>query len=110
MYKSPIDLTISAIQMGIVKNQEEQIMRAIQNVGVNVDKKELIKALNYDRQQYEKGYCDGAREFAERLLETIHEHHYLLSNHCNSRDYGMFTIGIEQAVNETKKEMAGDTE
>lgn len=55
MYKSPIELFVSNIQT----QQEEGVLRAIQNVGVNVDKDELIKCLQYDRHQYEKGYFDG---------------------------------------------------
>lgn len=57
MYKSPIELIFGGLQTQI----EGGVMRAMQNVGVNVDKDELIKALAYDRQQYEKGYADGAR-------------------------------------------------
>lgn len=45
------------------------------------------------------------KEFAEIFLKKVHDNHYMLSDQINSKDYGMFTIGIEQAVNETKKEM-----
>lgn len=31
-------------------------------IGFNIDKEELIKALAYDRNQYEKGYQDGKAE------------------------------------------------
>lgn len=48
------------------------------------------------------------REFIERFLKKVHKHHYVLSDKNNSTDYGMFTIGIEQAINEVKKEMVGD--
>lgn len=53
---------------------------------------------------------EAVKEFAERFLKKIHENHYLLSDKHNSTDNGMFTIGIEQAVNETKIEMVGDSE
>lgn len=48
------------------------------------------------------------KEFAERFLKIVHDNHYLLVDRINSKDYGMFTIGIEQAVDETKKEMVGE--
>ena len=38
---------------------EGEVMKAVQKVGVTVDKEELLKALKYDREQYEKGYRDG---------------------------------------------------
>lgn len=50
---------------------------------------------------------EAYKEFAERFLKKIHGNHYLLSDQVNSKNYGMFTVGIEQAVNETKEEMAG---
>ena len=56
---------------------------------------------------YGEGYFDAVNAFAEKFLKKVHDKHYLLSDRINSKDYGMFTIGIEQAVNETKEEMAG---
>ncbi len=41
---------------------EGEILKAVQNVGVNVDKDELLKALQYDRNQYQKGYADRDSE------------------------------------------------
>ncbi|MBQ7975952.1 MAG: hypothetical protein IJ300_09740 [Clostridia bacterium] len=70
MYKSPIDVITSQVDNAIMqmkKQQEDYIFQAISNVGVNVDKDELIRALQYDRGQYEKGYRDGVRAVAERF-------------------------------------------
>lgn len=74
MYESPIELIISDMQHKVRQEQDKQIYEAVQRVDVNVNKEELIKALNYDRQQYEKGYADGIKEFAElckKCLPTI---------------------------------------
>ena len=57
-YKSPIDLMVSQMNVSI----ENEIYKAVQNVGVNVDKDELMKALAYDRDQYRKGYSDRDSE------------------------------------------------
>lgn len=38
---------------------------------------------------------------ADALMNLIREHSYPLTAHFNSTDYGMFTIGIQQAVDET---------
>lgn len=37
---------------------------------------------------------------ADELMKTIKAHHYLLKTHLNSTDYGMFTLGIQHAVDE----------
>lgn len=37
---------------------------------------------------------------ADALKETVHRQHYRLSNAINTTDHGMFTIGIDQAIDE----------
>lgn len=54
-YESPITQIVSDMQMGY----ENGVLKAVQNVGFNVNKEELTKALLYDREQYQKGYVDG---------------------------------------------------
>lgn len=53
-YESPVKLIASQFETKI----ENDVMSVIQNYDIQVDKNELIKALNYDRQQYEKGVAD----------------------------------------------------
>lgn len=57
-YKSPIEVIMSDIHMKV----EGEIYKAVQRAGVDVDKEELIKALRYDRGQYQKGYSDRDAE------------------------------------------------
>lgn len=59
MYKSPIELLVTDIQNQIMKQQDEEIYQAVLHYIPHVDKDELIRALQYDREQYEKGYADG---------------------------------------------------
>ena len=53
-YLSPIELVMGQMNTSL----EGAICTAIQNVGVIVDRDELVKALRYDRNQYQKGYKD----------------------------------------------------
>lgn len=66
MYKSPIQIIQDQLRIEV----ENEAYKAVQNYGINVDKKELLKALTYDREQYSKGYKDGVKEFAKLLKET----------------------------------------
>lgn len=63
MYNSPINIIMSEMEAKI----EGDIYKAIQNYNIHVDKKELLKALEYDRDQYNKGYKDG---YNRALLEV----------------------------------------
>lgn len=58
-YKSPIGIAVTQMRIEQEKKLEGDIFRAIQEVGITVDKEQLIKALRYDRHQYNKGYNDG---------------------------------------------------
>lgn len=62
MYESPLNIIYGEIQTKIIEERENQAIQALQNYGISVDKEELIKALMYDRQQYEKGYADAKAE------------------------------------------------
>lgn len=55
MYKSPVEFITKKMNAQI----EDCIFEAIQEVVANIDKEELIRALQYDRDQYEQGYRDG---------------------------------------------------
>lgn len=64
VYESPIvvdDLMDIGSEMisEINKNVEDSVVKSVHKIGINVDKEELIRALSYDRKQYEKGYECG---------------------------------------------------
>lgn len=59
MYKSPIEVCVTEMQHKFEERIEGDIIKVIHNYGISIDKEELIKALDYDRQQYEAGYRDG---------------------------------------------------
>lgn len=69
MYESPIRLLVQQLETNIREQQDKQIFEAIQKFGVDVDRDELIKALAYDRDQYDKGYADG-RADAQRWISV----------------------------------------
>lgn len=55
MYEYPIKIITGKMQTQI----DGDIYRTVQNVGINVDRTELLKALEYDRGQYENGWEEG---------------------------------------------------
>ncbi len=59
-YKSPITV-YSDFENQILQEQENQIMCKIRTF-VDVDKDELIKMVNYDRNQYKEGYKAGIQK------------------------------------------------
>lgn len=67
MYKSPIEIITEQIRV----EQEDGVMRAVLRAGFNVDKPELQRALQYDREQYEKGFQEGK---ASAMLGINREH------------------------------------
>ena len=50
MYESPINIIISEL----CNKLESDCVKSVKRYGFDVDKEELAKALNYDRNQYEK--------------------------------------------------------
>ena len=76
MWESPINV----IQSELMMRYEDGVMKAVRNVGFDVSKEELVKALQYDREQYDKGYKDAIEEFAEQIVKRIEEEIALLKH------------------------------
>lgn len=88
MYKCPIDI----ITLPVASQFDGEILKVVHEIGINVDHDELVKALQYDRNQYDKGYADGIKDFAERVKES----------------YGGFDLPF--VINEILSEMKGSAD
>ena len=67
MYESPITYSIKEIYDKQMVEREKFILTTVsEKIGVEVNREELIKALNYDRNQYAKGYTDAKAEYAPK--------------------------------------------
>lgn len=58
-YESPITRIAEESIKRVIESEEGYLIECVRNVGFNIDKEELQKALLYDRGQYEKGYSKG---------------------------------------------------
>ena len=83
-YESPIEIISQQIDDMINKVAEERENKIVANIceqiHVNVDKEELLKALAYDRNQYNKGYDDARRIFSASVPLYDAVHTYLLTH------------------------------
>ena len=73
MYASPIEKIYGELETQMIQEDENMVMKAVRKVGVNVDKEELIKALQYDRKQYTKGYSDGKSDILDKIRAEIEQ-------------------------------------
>lgn len=89
-WKSPIDLQMfeESFATKILEDQTGCVVKTCVKMGVNVDKEELLKALAYDRHQYEKGYADGRRARDSEIVRCFEcKYHYkdgdnVVTSHC----------------------------
>ena len=68
-YESPIKVLCSEL----TTNFENGVYSAVQKIVPEVDKDELIRALNYDRNQYDRGYRAGYNDALIVLADYIQE-------------------------------------
>lgn len=84
-YESPIEMIMGQMHMEV----EGKICKAVQDIGVNVDREELLKALRYDRGQYGKGYADRDAEIVrcrDCIYRTECEHLRYQQTKCDVTD------------------------
>lgn len=91
MYQSSIELILKHIV------EDNLYHRLVYHYGFDVDKDELVKALQYDRDQYNKGYQDGVRNFAQYLKTQ--------SFLCDANDWYSFrAIDVENDLDDMVEE------
>ena len=92
-YQSPIEVFQTQMQSQI----EGEIYKAVMKVGINVDKDELLKALQFDRDQYQKGYTDRDSEIV-RCKDCKHRTRRICENiefwECNHLRYEIAKCGV----------------
>lgn len=86
MYKSPIELFMTEIRDQILKQHDEEVYKAVLRYVPNVDKKELIRALNYDRNQYNQGYDDGRKDAIANIVHCKECRYYKQNPHNRKED------------------------
>lgn len=74
-WQSPIRIDYDGTEFQKLKRyedeQETEVYKAVIRYGINVEKDELIRALKYDRQQYEAGFADGRKSVKIETAEEI---------------------------------------
>ena len=81
---------------------EGEVYKAVQRVGVTVDKEELLKALQHDRGQYKRGYEDGYANAIEEFAEAL-KYRCELSYISSGMNYV-----IPREIDEIAKELKGE--
>ena len=70
-YISPILLAIKRQTEQFNEDVEKSVLKAVYQIGVEVDKEELIRALKYDRNQYDVGYLAGKEDAVKEIFDKL---------------------------------------
>lgn len=84
MYESPIKI----IQRDVEAQLVGDVLHITREAGVVVDKEELLRALRYDREQYEKGWDDAMRSIVrcEECVKAVRHEVFPWSRRCKVED------------------------
>lgn len=93
-YESPITLIQKEVSDAYGCWVEDNVFKMISSLDIKVDRDELIKALKYDRQQYERGYNVASLEFQNKALDAMSKVSLAV---CNS-DNPQYKKAMEDAL------------
>lgn len=80
MYESPIKVFQGNLEMQF----DGEILKAVQRADITADRDELIRALRYDREQYQKGFDDARKGVVPVVRCEDCKYHYDCGVHfCN---------------------------
>ena len=66
-YQSPVEI----VSQNIREKFEGDVMQIIHSYDIHVAKDELVKALQYDRDQYKKGFADGSKLRMDKIKAEV---------------------------------------
>lgn len=74
IYDCPISEQIGELKMMMANEHDRTVLKAVQQIGIEIDQESLIQAIGSDRKRYEeaykKGYAD-CEEHYKKLLSQI---------------------------------------
>ena len=73
IYDCPISEQIGELKMMMADEHDKTVLKAVQQIGIEIDQESLIQAINSDRKRYEeaykKGYADCEEHYKKLLLQ-----------------------------------------
>ena len=73
IYDSPIFEQIGELKMMMAEEHDKTILKAVQQIGIEIDQQSLVEAIGNDRKWYEEAYRKGYLDCEERYKELITE-------------------------------------
>ena len=98
MYRSPIDIITTPPTFDF----DGEVFKAVQKVGINVDRDELLKALDYDREQYDKGYRNGLADAMNGSVYIVTQGEY--SDYHIVKIFNSFKAAADYCANASPSE------
>jgi len=78
IYDCPISEQIGQLKTMMANEHDKMIIKAVQQVGIEIDQESLVQAINSDRKRYEEAYKKGYedcenhyKELFERIAKLI---------------------------------------
>ena len=71
IYDCPIFEQIGQLQTMMANEHDRMVLKAVQQVGIEIDQESLIQAINSDRKRYEEAYKKGYADCEERYKELL---------------------------------------
>ena len=73
-YKCPINVQLGAIETMMRESYDNQVLKAVGNIGIEIDKEGLVEAINHDRKRYNEAYNQGwndCKKYYQERLDNI---------------------------------------
>ena len=70
-YRSPIHIQLQGMRMAMEQKATGAVMRAVQNMQIEINEQELVDVLNADRKRYRQAWHDGYETCRARYEERL---------------------------------------
>ena len=74
-YDCPIHEQVGSLKTMMANEHDRMVVKAVQEIGIEIDQDALVQAIRGDRQRYEeayrKGYSDCQKHYEEKIKSVI---------------------------------------
>ena len=71
IYDCPIHEQIGQLKTMMANEHDKMVVKAVQEIGIEIDQEKLVQAIHNDRQRYEEAYKKGYSDCAEQYKKLL---------------------------------------
>lgn len=103
IWEAPIHTQVGEMKCMMANKFEQQVVKVVQEVGIEIDPKSLVEAINNDRRRYEEAYKRGFEDGRAKGLQDADRRMNELQNVIDKISNILINMKLKEEQGETEE-------